>query len=119
MQVHCLYGVRKYKTRVKTELRKQQYTVTLFDRNHLAHSIVLQLYEKCNYYCVNVQFLLSCIFLYFQVRAPGGLYLKGPFKGGFFAFTSFFMGGGGGLEGLILRNFTVLLYRLMLFVSFS
>ena len=87
--------MRKYKTRVKTELRKQQYTVTLFDRNHLAHSIVLQLYEKCNYYCVNVQFLLSCIFLYFQVRAPGGLYLEGPFKGGFFAFTSFFMGGGG------------------------
>ena len=42
------------------------------------------------------------------------LYLEGRFKGGFFAFTSF---GGGGrlyLEGLILRNFTVLLYRLML-----
>ena len=43
-----------------------------------------------------------CFTLYFrailQVQAPGGLYLKGRFNGGFFAFTSY---GGLYLEGLI------------------
>ena len=30
--------INKIQLRVKSELRKQQYTVTLFDRNHLAHT---------------------------------------------------------------------------------
>ena len=47
----------------------------------------------------------------FQVQAPGGLYLEGRFKEGFFCVTSLGMGGLY-LEGLIhgrayFRNFTV------------
>ena len=41
MQVLCLYGPRKFKPRLESELSKQQYTVTLFDCTHLAHVIVL------------------------------------------------------------------------------
>ena len=42
----------------------------------------------------------------FQVRVPWGLYLEGRFKGRFFALRVW--------GGLILRNFTILLYRLIL-----
>ena len=94
MQIHCLYEIRKYKTRVKSELRKQQYTVTLFDRNHLAHLIVLQLYEKCNYYCVNVQFLLSCIFCISRYEPLGACIWRGDLKEGFLRLQVW--GGGGG-----------------------
>ena len=42
----CLCGPRKSKLRLKSELYKQQYTVTLFDFNHWAHVIVLLQMEK-------------------------------------------------------------------------
>ena len=65
-----------------SELRKQQYTVTLFDRNHLAHVIYSSF--------ANVQFFALFCFEFegnFQVQAPGGLYLglylEGRFIGGF------------------------------------
>ena len=50
--VLCLYGTRKSKPRVKSELRKQQYTVTLFDYNHLEHVIVLWQMQKFMCYCI-------------------------------------------------------------------
>ena len=59
MQVLCLYGPRKFKPRLKSELSKQQYTVTLCDCNHLTHVIVL--FAKCKNLCVTGQFLLCFI----------------------------------------------------------
>ena len=88
---------------------------TPFDPNHLAHLIVLQLYEKCKNYYVNVQFLLSCIL---NLRAIskyeplGACIWRGDLKEVFWRLRVWW--GGLYLEGLILRNFTVLLYRLML-----
>ena len=85
MQVLFLYGTRKSKPRIKSEPpRKQQYTVRLFDCKHLAHVIVLWQMQKFMCYCTvfalfNFEFEGN-----FQVQAPGGLYLEGRFKGGFF-----------------------------------
>ena len=76
---------RKSKPRIKSEPpRKQQYTVRLFDCKHLAHVIVLWQMQKFMCYCTvfalfNFEFEGN-----FQVQAPGGLYLEGRFKGGFF-----------------------------------
>ena len=51
MQVLCLYGPRKSKPRLKSELHRQQYTATLFDSNHLAHIIVLWQMQKFMCHC--------------------------------------------------------------------
>ena len=85
MQVLFLYGTRKSKPRIKSEPpRKQQYTVRLFDCKHLALVIVLWQMQKFMCYCTvfalfNFEFEGN-----FQVHVPGGLYLEGQFKGGFF-----------------------------------
>ena len=63
-----------------------------------------------------------CFLVFFCIsryEPLGACIWRDHLKEGFLRLRVFFMGGGGGLEGLILRNFTVLLYRLMLFVSFS
>ena len=111
MQVLFLYGTRKSKPRIKSEPpRKQQYTVRLFDCQHLAHVTVLWQMQKFMCYCTvfalfNFEFEGN-----FQVQAPGGLYLEGRFKGGFLRYEV----GGLYLEGLIhgeayFQNFTVTL----------
>ena len=85
MQVPCLCGTRKSRPRVKSALRKQQYTVTPFDCNLLAHVIVLRPMQNL---CVIVQFFALFYFEFegnFQIQAPGGLYLEGLFNRGFFA----------------------------------
>ena len=85
MQVPCLCGTRKSRPRVKSELRKQQYTVTPFDCNLLAHVIVLQPMQNL---CVIVQFFALFYFEFegnFQIQAPGSLYFEGLFNRGFFA----------------------------------
>ena len=67
---------------MKSELRKQQYTVTLSDCNHLAQVIVIWQIQKFLYYCTVI-----ALFVFegnFQVQAPGGLYSEGRFNGGFF-----------------------------------
>ena len=51
MQVLCLNGTRKSKPRMKSELRKQQLTVTLSDCNYLAHILVLCQIQKLMCYC--------------------------------------------------------------------
>ena len=89
MQVLCLYGPRKFKPRLESELSKQQYTVTLFDCNHLTHVIVL--FANAKIY-VTVQFLL-CFILDLRTISeyrPPGVDLEARFVG-------FFFGGGGGL----------------------
>ena len=70
-----------------SELRKQlqQYTVTLFDCNHLAHVIVLWQMQKFTCFCTVFALLYFEFEGNFQVQAPGGLYLEGRFKGRFFA----------------------------------
>ena len=59
---------------MQSELRKQQYTVILFDCNHLAHVIVSWQIQKYICYCTAI---VSQYFAFegnFQVKAPGGLY---------------------------------------------
>ena len=98
MRVHCLHGTTKFKPRVKSELRKQQYTETLFDCKHLAHVIVLWQMQKI---CVTVPFLL-CFILNLRTVSK---YKEGRLNGGFFALLVLGLVFG----GAYLRNFTVLL----------
>ena len=81
---------------------------TIFcDRNHLAHLIVLQLYEKCKNYCVNVQFLLSCIL---NLRAIsryeplGACIWRVDLKEVFLRLRVCCKGGGGGVGAYIWRG---------------
>ena len=88
---------------MKSELRKQQYTVTLFDCNHLAHVIVSWQIQKYICYCTAI---VSQYFAFegnSQVKAPGGLYSDGRFNGGFFALRVWGLIFG----GAYFRNFTV------------
>ena len=77
MQVLFLYRPRKSKPRVKIELRKQQYTVTLFDCNfHLAQVTILWQMQKLMCYCT-VFALFSFEFEdSFQAQAPGVFYFS-------------------------------------------
>ena len=84
MQVPCLCGTRKSRPRVKSELRKQQYAVTPFDRNLLAHGILWPM-QKFMCYCTVFALFYFEFEGNFQVQALGGLYLEGLFNGGFFA----------------------------------
>ena len=76
----CLYGTRKSNPRVKSELCKQQYSVTHFDCNHLAHVIVLWQMQKNLCYCAAFSLIYFEFVDNFQVQAPGGLYLEGRFN---------------------------------------
>ena len=85
MQVLCLYGLRKSKPRVKSELHKQ---LPIY-----CDIFLLQSFGTINSsladikICVAIQFLLLFYFEFegsFQVQAPRGLYLEGRFNGGFF-----------------------------------
>ena len=76
MQVLCLYGPRRSKPRLRSELRKQQYTVTLFDCNHLAHLKVLWQMQKFMCYCTVFALFYFEFESNFRVQAPGGLYLE-------------------------------------------
>ena len=110
MEVFCPYDPRKSKPILKSELRKQQYTVTLFDCNHLAEVIVREnaknLVLLCGFCFVLIYFEFEGNF---RVQVPGSLYLEGQFIGGFFTLRIL---GGLYLEGLIyggayFRNITV------------
>ena len=75
MRVLWLYGSKKFKPRVKSELRKQHYTLTLLDCNHLAQGIVL--WQITNIMCYCTVFNL----FYFVLRAiskykPRGAYIR-------------------------------------------
>ena len=101
-----------------SELRKQlqQYTVTLFDCNYLAHLIVLWQMQKFTCFCTVFVLLYFEFEGNFQVQASGGLYLEGRFKGGFFALREF----GGLIFGeAYFRNFTVLRMSLSLKVPYA
>ena len=69
MQGLCLYGPRKSKPRLESELSKQQYTVTLFDCNHLTHVIVL--FGKFMCYCTVFVLFYFGFEGTFQVQVPG------------------------------------------------
>ena len=99
-------------TEEKSELRKQQYTVTLFDSNHLLAQVirtVLWQMEKLMCYCTVFVLIYFEFEGSFQVQAPGGLYLVGRFNKGFFALRVW----GANIwrdfihEGDYFRNFTV------------
>ena len=90
MQVLCLYGKRKSTPRVKGELRKQPYTVTLFDCNHF-HGTRNSSLANAKIYVLLYSFYFALFFLFFednfQVQAPRDLYLEGRFKAGFYCVT--------------------------------
>ena len=93
MQVLCLYGPRKSKPRLKSELRKQQYTVTLFDRKHLAHVIVLLANPKIYVLLYSFCFFFLIFFFFnlgqFPSRSPRGLLFGGAIYRRVFCVTSF------------------------------
>ena len=80
MPVLCLYGTRKSNPRVKSELCKQQYSVTHFDWSHLGHVIVLWQVQKILCYCTVFALIHFEFEGNFQVQVPRGLYLKGRFN---------------------------------------
>ena len=80
MRVFWLYGSKKFKPRVKSELRKQQYTVTLLDCNHLARGIVLWQIKNIMCYCTVFNLFYFVFEGNFQVQAPGGLIFGGAIK---------------------------------------
>ena len=89
---------------MKSELRKQQYTVTLFDCNHLAHVIVSWQIQKFICYCTVI---VSQYFAFegnFQIQTPGGLYSDARFNRVFFCAPSL---GSYIWGGAYSRNFTV------------
>ena len=94
MQILCLHG-----TRMKSETRKQQLTVTLSDCTRSSSVANAKIYVL----------LYSFRFAYFefegnfQVQAPGGLYSERRFNGGFFLRYEF---GGPIFGGAYFRNFT-------------
>ena len=81
---------------MRSELRKQQETVKLFDCNHFAHVIVLWQMQKFMCYCT--------VFALFHMVFEGNFEVRGLIFGGaiyrrvFFCVTSL---GGLNLEGLI------------------
>ena len=76
MHVLCLYGPRKSKPSLMSELRKEQYPVTLFDCNHLAHAIVLWQRQKCML-LYSFCFLLFWVWGHFLSRSPRGVVFGG------------------------------------------
>ena len=89
--------------RLKSERRKQQYTVTLFDGSHLAH---VSIRWQCKNLCFNVQFLL-CVILNLRAiskyKPPGACIWRGDLTGGFWRFEF----GGSIHGGAYFRNFTI------------
>ena len=83
------YGPRKPKPRLKGELRKQQYNVTLFDCNHLAHVIVLWQMQQFVCHCT----VFALFYFEFEGNFPRtsrvGLYLEGRFYQGVFLHYEF------------------------------
>ena len=83
MEVFCPYDPRKSKPILKSELRKQQYTVTLFYCNHLAE---VKSSGKCKKFGVTVQFLL-CFILNLRAiseyKSPGACIWRGNLSEGF------------------------------------
>ena len=74
MQVPCLCGMRKSRPRVKSELRKQQYTVTPFDCNLLTHLIVPWPMQKFMCHCTVFALFYFEFEGNFQVQALGGFW---------------------------------------------
>ena len=99
MQLLCLYGPRKSKPRLKSELRKQQYTVTLFDHSHLAHVRHVVLWQMQNFKCHSK---LLCFILNLRAiseyKPLGTCIWRGDLSEGFLHYEF----GGLYLEGLIL-----------------
>ena len=110
MQVPCLCGTRKSRPRVKSELRKQQYTVTPFDCNLLAHVIVLRPMQNL---CVIVQFLL-CFILNLRAISkykPLGAYIwRGYLMEGFLCYE---------FGGAYFRNSVVVLQPYLFLLLYS
>ena len=95
--------------RLKSELRKQQYTVTRFDCSHLAQVLILLQVQK--FVCYSTVFDL-CYFEFeynFQVQAPRGLYLEGRFIGG----------GGGCVSSLGALYMEGLIFGILRYLSYS
>ena len=84
MQVLCLYGVRKFKPRLKSVFRKRQVTVTLWLQSFSTRKSSLS-HATIYVYCTVFALFYFKFKDNFRVQAPGGLYLEGRFTGRFFA----------------------------------
>ena len=73
----------KSKPRLKSELRNQQYNVTLFDSNHLAHVIVLWQMPKTLGVWKNFLCLILNMRAISEYKPPGGLYGRGDLSEGY------------------------------------
>ena len=84
MHLLCLYGLTKSKPRLKSELRKQQYTVTLFDCSHLTYVRHVVLRKMQNFMCYSK---LLCFILNLRAIAeykpPGACIWRGDLSEGF------------------------------------
>ena len=104
MQLLCLYGLRKSKPRLKSELRKQQYTVTLFDCSHLAHTRHVVLQQMQNFMCYSK---LLCFILNLRAiseyKPPGACIWRGDLPEGFLRYEF----AGLIFRGAYFRNFKV------------
>ena len=85
MQVLCPYGPWNSKPREKSELHKQQYSVTLFDCSHLAH--VIGLWQMQEFMCHCTSFVLFCFIFNLRAiskyKAPGAYIWRGDITEGF------------------------------------
>ena len=95
----------------KSKPQKQQYTVTLFDYNHLAHVIVLKQISKFMSYCTVFALLYFEYEGYFPSISPGAGIWRGYLSEDLLFFE---FGGGGGVysegsihRGACFRNFTI------------
>ena len=87
-EVLCLnhYGPRKSNRRLKSELHKQQYTVTLYDCNHLAHVTVLwQMQNLCLTVLLLLSYISNLMAIKFQVQDQGACIWRGDLLEVFFA----------------------------------
>jgi len=100
MQVLCLYWPRKSKPRLKSELRKQQYTVKLFYFNHLAQVVVLWQMQKFMCYCTVFALFYFEFEGIFRAQGPQGCVFGGAIYRRVFCVTNLW---GLYLEGLIFR----------------
>ena len=118
MQVHCLYGPKKSRPRLKSEIRKQQYTMTLFDYNHLVHVTVFWQMQKFMCYCTVFALFSVNLRAISEYKPPEAFVWRGDLSEGFLRYEFFFFLGGGGLY-LVGYIFGVLRYLNNYFINIS
>ena len=98
MPVLCLYGPRKSMPRLKSEISKQQYTMTLFNYKHLVHVKVLWQMQKFMSYCTVFALFILNLRAISAYKPPGACVCRGDLR---YQFGGLIFG------GAYVRNLTV------------